>query len=150
MTEPVSRATVEAFYRAYISRDPHQIGATLDDAVEWHVTGPAEAISICGFWRGKDAVIDRFARLVPQVLTVKRIDVEHLLIDGDSSAMFGRITSLLHETGRVISHRVAQIARFRDGKVVYFSVMNDSFDAAEQFLGRRLNLHDTGSEAFVL
>ena len=49
MTEPVSRATVEAFYRAYVSRDPHQIGAILDDDVEWHVTGPAEAISICGF-----------------------------------------------------------------------------------------------------
>lgn len=146
MTEPVSRATVEAFYGAYISRDPHRIGATLDDDVEWHVTGPAEAISICGFWRGKQAVIDRF-RLVAQVIALKRFDIEHLLVDGDSSAMFGRITSLLHESGRVISHRVAQIVRYRNGKVIYFSVMNDSFDAAEQFLGHRLNVHDTSARA---
>jgi ketosteroid isomerase-like protein len=147
MTEPVSRTTVEAFYRAYISRDPVQIGAMLDDAVEWHVTGPAEAIKICGFWRGKEAVIARFAQLVPQVLTVKRITIDHLLIDGDSSAMFGRITSLLHAHGRVISHRVSHIARYRNGKVVYFRVVNDSFDAAEQFLGHRLNLHDTSAPA---
>lgn len=147
MIEPVSRATVEAFYAAYVSRDPHRIGATIDNDVEWHVTGPAEAIKICGFWRGKKDVIERFARLVPQVLTVNRVDVEHLLVDGDSSAMFGRITSLLHENGRVISHRVAHIVRYRDGKVVHFSVMNDSFDAAEQFLGHRLNVHDTSAPA---
>lgn len=147
MTEPVSRATVEAFYRAYVSRDPHQIGAILDDDVEWHVTGPAEAISICGFWRGKDAVTERFARLVPQLIAVKRVDIEHLLVDGDSSAMFGRITSQLHENGRVISHRVAHIVRYRNGKVVNFSVMNDSFDAAEQFLGRRLNVRDASARA---
>ena len=146
MIEPVSRATVEAFYRAYISRDPYQIGATLDDDVEWHITGPAEAIKICGFWRGKAAVVERF-RLVSEVIALKRLDIEHLLVDGDSSAMFGRITSLLHETGRVISHRVAQIVRYRAGKVIHFSVINDSFDAAEQFLGHRLNVHDTSAPA---
>ncbi len=147
MTEPVSRATVDTFYGAYISRDPQRIGATLDDEVEWHVTGPAEAISICGFWRGKQAVIDRFAHQVPRVIAVKRVDIEHLLVDGDSSAMFGRITSLLHENGRVISHRVAHIVRYRNGKVVYFSVINDSFDAAEQFLGHKLNVHDASAYA---
>jgi ketosteroid isomerase-like protein len=146
MPEPVSRATVEAFYRAYMSRDPDQIGAMLDDDVEWHVTGPSEAIKICGFWRGKPAVIERF-RMVPQVLAVSRVDIEHLLVDGDSSAMFGRITSLLHETGRVISHRVSHIVRYCGGKVLYFRVINDTFDAAEQFLGHRLNVHDTSAPA---
>jgi len=153
MTEPVSRATVEAFYSAYTSRDPHRIGAMLDDAVEWHVTGPCEAISVCGVWRGKDAVIERFTKVVPQILTVKGIRIDHLLVDGDSSAMFGRITSLLHATDRVIAHGFAQIARYRNGKVVYFSVINDSFDAAEQFLGHRLNLHETpalAESAFVV
>jgi ketosteroid isomerase-like protein len=146
MTEPVSRSTVDAFYRAYISRDPLQIGATLDDDVEWHVTGPVEVITVCGFWRGKAAVVERY-RLQPEAIAVKRIDIEHLLVDGDSSAMFGRITSLLRDSGRVISHRVAHIVRYRNGKVVYFSVMNDSFDAAEQFLGHRLNVHDTSAQA---
>ena len=146
MSGPVSRDTVEAFYRAYMSRDPEQIGTMLDDHVEWHVTGPSEAIKICGFWRGKAAVIERF-RMVPQVLTVNRVDIEHLLIDGHSSAMFGRITSLLHTNNRVISHRVSHIVRYRGGKVVYFRVINDTFDAAEQFLGHRLNVHDTSAPA---
>ena len=146
MNGPVPRATVEAFYRAYKSRNPEQIGTMLDDDVEWHVTGPSEAITICGFWRGKAAVIERF-RMMSQVLTVNRVDIEHLLIDGDSSAMFGRITSLLHANKRVISHRVSHIVRYSGGKVVYFRVINDTFDAAEQFLGHRLNVHDTSAPA---
>jgi ketosteroid isomerase-like protein len=85
--------------------------------------------------------------MLPQILAVNRVDIEHLLVDGDSSAMFGRITSLLHENGRVISHRVSHIMRYCGGKVVYFRVINDTFDAAEQFLGHRLNVHDTSAAA---
>jgi len=68
---PVSRAVVEEFYNAYVSRDAQRIGATLDDDVEWHVAGPAEVMQVCGFWRGKAAVIDRFTHLVPKIVHSK-------------------------------------------------------------------------------
>lgn len=147
MTEAVSRAAVDAFYEAWISRDPERIGATLDDDVEWHVNGPSEVIKICGFWRGKAAVVERFTRLVPGVVDFKHLEIEHLLVDGDSSAMFGRITSRHRESGRVISHRASHIVRYRKGKVVYFRVVNDTFDAAEQFLGHPLNVNDASAPA---
>jgi len=141
MTYVVPRSVVDAFYQAYISRDPEQIGAMLDDDVEWHVAGPVEVMQVCGYWRGKAAVIDRFAR-IPQIIDFKRLDTEFLLMDGDCSAFFGRITSTQRESGRLISHRVAHVVRYRDGKVVYFRVINDSLDAAEQFIGHRINLTD--------
>ena len=147
MTEAVPRAAVEAFYRAYISRDPQRIGAALDDDVEWHVNGPAEVIKICGSWRGKAAVVERFSGLVPQVIAFKALEIEHLLVDGDQSAMFGRITCRHRDTGRVISHRVSHIVRYRNGKVVYFRVVNDTYDAAEQFLGHRLTVADATARA---
>jgi len=140
MTDSVSRAAVDAFYEAYASRDPQRIGAVLDDDVEWHVNGPTEVIKICGYWRGKAAVIDRFTRLVPQVIAFKKLEIEHLLVDGDQSAMFGRVTSHHRQTGRVISHRVSHIVRYRNSKVASFRVINDTFDAAEQFLGHRIKL----------
>ena len=43
MTEPVSRAEVEAFYEAYRSRDPQRIAEFLDDDVEWHIGGPVDS-----------------------------------------------------------------------------------------------------------
>ena len=140
MTDSVSRAAVDAFYEAYASRDPQRIGAVLDDDVEWHVNGPTEVIKICGYWRGKAAVIDRFTRLVPRVIAFKKLEIEHLLVDGDQSAMFGRITSRHRDSGRTISHRVSHIVRYRNGKVASFRVINDTFDAAEQFLGHRINV----------
>lgn len=141
MTEAVSRATVEAFYESYMSRDPERIGAFLDDDVEWHVGGPVEVMVVCGAWRGKDAVIDRFRSQVPKVIQFKKLDIEALLVDGCTSAMFGRISSIHRATGRVISHRVSHLARYRDGKVTHFRVINDSLDAAEQFVGHRIDLH---------
>jgi ketosteroid isomerase-like protein len=140
MTEPISRALVEAFYAAYVSRDSRRIGEFLDDDVEWHIAGPVEVMQVCGQWRGKRAVIDRFARVIPQVIDFKRLDRECLLVDGDCSALFGRITCRHIASGRTISHRVAHFARYRSGKVLSLRILNDSLDAAEQYIGHRINL----------
>lgn len=145
MTAPVSRSVVDAFYQAYVSRDPQRIGALLDDDVEWQVAGPVEVMQVCGSWQGKAAVIDHFARVVPQIIDFKSLHIDNLLVDGDHAAMFGRITCVHRHSGRLISHRVAHIVRFYGGKVVYFRVINDSLDAAEQFIGHALDL--TGEAA---
>jgi ketosteroid isomerase-like protein len=142
MTNPVSRAVVDEFYRAYVSRDPQRIGSFLDDDVEWHVAGPVAVMQVCGYWRGKAAVIDRFTNLVPKIVQFRALEIEFLLVDGDSSALFGRVSCVQLATGRSINHRVAHIARYRDGKVVYYRVINDSLDAAEQYVGHRINLTD--------
>jgi ketosteroid isomerase-like protein len=147
MTTPVARSVVEAFYEAYISRDPQRIGALLDNDVDWQVTGPVEVMQVCGHWQGKAAVIDRFARVVPRVIDFKSLHIDHLLVDGDHSAMFGRITCVQRQTGRLISHRVAQIARYHDGKIIEFRVINDSLDAVEQYIGHTIDLAAPGAPA---
>jgi len=139
---PAHRAAVDAFYRAYASQDPEQIGARVTDDVEWHVAGPVDVMQVAGFWRGKAAVMDRFARVVPAAVRWKSLHVECLLVDGESSAMFGRISCTQLHSGREICHRTAHIAHYRRGKVACFHVINDSLDAAEQYLGRRIHLTD--------
>lgn len=140
MTNSVSRSTVDAFYQAYVSRDPERIGALLGNDVEWYVAGPVEVMRVCGYWRGKAAVIDRFSRIVPAEITFKNLEIEALLVDGDQSAIFGKISCIHRETGRLINHRVCHLVRYRDGKVTYFRCINDSLDAAEQFVGHRIDL----------
>ena len=142
MTYCVTPAVVDAFYRAYCSRNPKLIGELVDDAVEWHVAGPVEVMQVCGRWLGKEAVVDRFARVVPPVIEFKRLDAESILIDGDQSALFGRITCIHRASGRLICHRVAHIVRYRNDKVTYFRCINDTLDAAEQFVGHQINLSD--------
>lgn len=139
MTHPVPRSVVEDFYRAYDSRDAQRIGAFLDDDVEWDVFGPSAVMQVCGRWRGKAAVVERFSSLVPRVIEFKRLERECLLVDGDRAAMNGRVTSRHRDSGRIISHRVAHFLRFRDGKVTSFRAINDTLDAAEQFLGHHID-----------
>lgn len=140
MNQPVSRALVEAFYEAYRSRDPQRIGEFLDDEVEWHIAGPVEVMQVCGRWQGKAAVIDRFARVIPQVIEFKKLDIACLLVDCDRCALFGRITCRQIASDRIISHRVAHFGRFRSGKIVSMEIMSDSLDAVEQFLGHPIKL----------
>lgn len=136
------RAVVDAFYRAYISRDAEQIGAMLEDDVEWHVAGPVEVMQVCGHWHGKAAVVDRFARVVPLAIDFKNLEIESLLVDGDRSAMFGRVTCVHRESNRSICHRVAHLVEYRNGKAISFRCINDSLDAVEQFVGRHINFGD--------
>ena len=142
MTSAVPRSAVDAFYRAYDARDVARIEALLDDNVSWQIVGPRGIMQICGQWHGKAAVVDWFARIVPQFVKFIRLDRDCLLVDGDQSALFGRIFCQHIASSRTICHQVAQFVRYRNGKVVSFSVLNDSLDAAEQYIGH----HITGAD----
>lgn len=147
MNTSVSRAVVEQFYQAYDSRDANRIGAVVDDNVEWDVFGPVAVMQNCGQWRGKAAVIDRFARIVPKVIDFKTFERDFLLVDGDQSAACGRVISKHCGSGRIISHRAAHFIRYRDGKVITFRAINDTLDAAEQYMGRSIDFGATFDNA---
>jgi ketosteroid isomerase-like protein len=138
MTNAISRAEVEAFYRAYTSRDCARIAPFLDDDVEWTISGPIELLPFCGTHYGKAAVLDLIGRLVPDVFRVFSFVPDAMLVDGDQAAMLNRQLAKRSDDGRVISFRVANFIRFRDGKVVENLSLLDSFDAVEQVLGHPL------------
>jgi ketosteroid isomerase-like protein len=138
MAYAVPRAVVDAFYKAYAARDAEKIAEFLDDDVEWTISGPVDYLPFCGTHFGKSAVLDLIKRLVPQVLRVFSFVPDAILVDGDQVAMLNRQSARRTEDGRVISYRVANFMRFRDGKVVENLSLLDSFDAVEQVLGHPL------------
>ena len=142
MTYEVPRAVVEAFYKAYAARDADKTAEFLHDDVEWTVSGPVDYLRFCGTHRGKAAVIDLIRRRVPEVLRVFSFVPDAILVDGDRVAMLNRQSAKRAVDGRVITYRVANFMRFRDGKVIENLSLLDSFDAVEQVLGRPLAVHD--------
>lgn len=141
MNDPVPRSVVEAFYKVYAARDADKVAAYLDDNVEWTVSGPIDYLPFCGKFCGKAKVLDLIGRLVPGVLRVFNFVPDSIVVDGDQVAMLSRQTSRRASDGRVISYRVANFMRFRDGKVVENLSLLDSFDAVEQVLGHPLAVH---------
>ncbi|HVY00961.1 MAG TPA: nuclear transport factor 2 family protein [Pseudorhodoplanes sp.] len=145
---PVSPSIVQGFYLAYVARDPERMAAFIDDDVEWWVTGPVDLLEYCGYRRGKAAVVDLYARIVPSMFEFKGFDPRDFLIDGDRAAVFGRISAIQRSSGRLISYMCAHFVRFRNDKVVSFSSLTDSFDAAEQVLGHPIAQNARGRNAF--
>jgi len=141
MTYAVPRSVVEAFYKAYAARDVEKIAEFIGDDVEWTISGPVDYLPFCGTHRGKTAVLDLIGRQVPAVLRVFSFVPDAILIDGDRVAMLNRQTARRTEDGRVISYRVANFIRFRDGKLIENLSLLDSFDAVEQVLGHPLAVH---------
>lgn len=139
MTEPVSRAMVEAFYKVYAERDADKIGHFLDDDVEWTISGPVDVLPFCGTRHGKAAVLDLIERKVPAVFRVFSFVHDAMLVDGARAATLVRLSATSSD-GRVISYRLSHFMRFRDGKVVENLSLIDSFDAVEQVLGHPLDL----------
>jgi ketosteroid isomerase-like protein len=138
--KPLSRALARAFYEAYASRDVARVAPFLDDDVLWTISGPVELLPYCGTRHGKAAVLDMIGRLVPELFHVTSFMPETLLVDGDRAATLNRLSGRRSDDGRVISYRAAQFVQFKDGKVVEYCSVIDSFDAAEQVLGHRIEL----------
>ena len=138
--QPVSRATVLAFYQAYGSRDPKRLAAFLDDDVEWMISGPVDVLHFCGQRRGKAAALEVIERLVPSTFEFAGFEPDALLIDVDRVATLSTLSGILVEGKRKISYRLAHFIRFRDGKVTRFRSLIDSFDAAEQVLGHPIDV----------
>jgi ketosteroid isomerase-like protein len=134
----LSRATAQAFYEAYASRDAAKLAPFLHDDVQWTISGPVELLPYCGTRHGKAAVLDLIERLIPELFRITSFVPETLLVDGDRAATLNRLSGQRTEDGRVISYRVAQFLRFQDGKVIEYRSVIDSFDAAEQVLGHRI------------
>ena len=140
MNQVLTREHVESFRRARRTRDPRQIAPFLDDDVDWLLTGPVELLNFCGQRRGKADVLDCLVRVQPSVMKVLKVDVAALLIDRDRAASFSRLNGIQLSTGRTISYNQAQFLKFRDGKIIEYRGIIDSFNAAEQMIGHPIEL----------
>ena len=115
----------------------------------WTLAGPVDLFPFCGQRRGKQQVIDTIVRAGAFADSSDRHGIEELLVDGDRAAAFIRLSAIHCGTGRTISYRSAQFMRFRNGKLVEFRAVIDSFDAAEQVLGHAINTSLTMPQDFA-
>jgi ketosteroid isomerase-like protein len=139
MTVASIRPAVEAFYRASASRDIESMMALIDDDVNWLVQGPIDVFAFFGQRRGKAAVLEIY-REIGRKLRVTNVELETLVVDDDRAAAMLRLTSVVRATGKVMSVRMSQFSRFRDGKMIEMRAVCDSYDMVEQALGRALDL----------
>ena len=124
--------TLRDFYGAYLSREPARLQAVLHDDVCWRITGPADRFDFYGRRQGRDAVIEVIARIMPCYFKLTAFEFEHLLVNGDTAATYGRVRARQRGTGRAIGFCFAHFLGFAGGKLLSFRAVADTFDTAEQ------------------
>jgi ketosteroid isomerase-like protein len=134
----ITCAYAEEFFDAMMTRDPVQIARYVADDAEWLIVGPIELFPYCGQHLGKDAVLDAYGRMSASAKVIE-FTRDYAITDGESASALSRMTNIDLATGRQIVVRLAQFARFRDGKVCEFCSITDTLGAAEQFMGRSLS-----------
>ncbi len=139
MTDMTMRGFVRAFCDAFLTHDTEKIADWLDEDVDWIVFGPVDLFPFFGQRRGKAAVLAMYADVL-SALEIRSCEKDSMLVDGDQAASMIRLTAIHRRSGRVLTMRIAHFAQFRNGKVARMRALLDSFDFAEQALGREINL----------
>lgn len=139
MSQEAARGFIHAFCDAMTSRDPGRIAPFLAEDIEWMVFGPIDLFPFFGQRKGRQAVLAMFRELI-SVLQLRRCEHDSLVTDGDNAAALVRINALDMSSGRMLSLRLAKFAKFRDRQLVSLKAVFDSFDVAEQAMGRHIDL----------
>lgn len=133
------RAVIEDIQDAFRRGDYARIAVRYDEDVDWLFYGPVAIFPEIGRRRGKVAVFQAL-----EALNVKyRFDrhvTEQLIAEGDRAATIADTTLVQRASGRTIRCRIASFYRVHNGRVVEYRGFTDSFDVAEQVLGRELPL----------
>jgi ketosteroid isomerase-like protein len=133
----VTREYAEAFFNALSSREPRLIAPFVADDADWLIVGPVELFPFCGQHFGKEAVLAAYSRMAKHNITA-RYARDFVVTDGESASALTRLSDVQRADGREMIIRLAQFARFRDGKVVEFCSITDTLGLAEQALGHAL------------
>lgn len=135
------------FYDAYLARDEARLAAVLHDDVKCQITGPSDQFDFYGPRSGKQEVLELIVRILPCYFLLTSFDFEHVLVQGDKVATYGQVSARQRETGRSIRYRTGGFLRFRDGKVIDYRVIADTFDTAQQLVGHAIDVRLAMQEA---
>jgi len=134
-----TRAIIEDIIDAYQRGDNDRFAARVHEDIDWLFHAPVSLFPFAGVRHGKAEVFKGLAAMYQAYRPVK-YQVRALIVDGDRSATQSEAVMEQRATGRVIHARLANFHRFQDGLLIEYRGFTDSFDAAEQVLGRELGL----------
>ena len=123
--------TVKAHYDALARRDIEAALAVIDDAAVWEFCGPS-TIPFAGQWRGRSGVRD-FFDAIRSTIEVKEFQVERMVTDGDTVAVFGRERFLVKRTGKEWAVDWVQVHEVRNGRIVRFREYTNTAAIADAY-----------------
>jgi ketosteroid isomerase-like protein len=137
MTTEETRTLVRTLYEAYAKGDGATVATLVDDDIEWIIHGPVQLFSFMGPRHGKAEVLETLAGIGKDYV-LERYEPVWMVVEGDRAAVLSKAAFTQRSTNRRLSFNLANFVRVRDGRIVEFVELSNTFDLAEQALGRWL------------
>ena len=132
-----TRALVHELYDSYARRESDRVAALLHDDIDWIIYAPITLFSFAGPRRGRDAVLQVLGGIAEQYRVERYVPVS-VIVEDDRAAVMADAMFVQQSSGRTLRFYLVDFLRFRDGKIVEFREFMNTFDVAEQALGRYL------------
>jgi ketosteroid isomerase-like protein len=115
-------------YQAFAAGDMATLAELIADDCVWHVPG---SHPMAGDYRGRDAILGFFARLVDETGGQLQVELVDCMANDERTSSVTRATA--SRKGRTITMNETHLARLRDGRIVEFWEVPDDQAAADQF-----------------
>jgi ketosteroid isomerase-like protein len=132
-----TRAIVHDLYDAFARCDVERIAALIGDDIDWVIYGPVQVFSFIGPRSGKADVLKSLTAIASDY-ALERHEPEIVIVEGNRAAVMSNAAFVQRATRRMLSIRLVDLLQFRGGRLIEFRQFCDTFDAAEQALGRWL------------
>jgi len=139
MDNEATRAAVLELHEAFRQGDYERLVKLYHDDVDWVFYAPRAIFPHVGVRHGKVAAFQTLTA-INELFRFTRHVTELVIADGERAAALADCTLVQRATGRIIRCRVVSFYRFRDGRVIEYRGFTDSFDVAEQVLGRHIDV----------
>ncbi|MEG3086901.1 nuclear transport factor 2 family protein [Sphingomonas sp. PB4P5] len=127
MTSEKNRAIAEELLTAIgTGCSPEAISELFHPDVDFEIPGDVGALPWIGRKTGRGAVVD-FIEANRRLLQPVGFDVQGILASDDTAVVVGKLASLVTATDRLIGTSFAMVLTIKDGSIVRFLMLEDSF-----------------------
>ena len=132
-----TRALVRELYDAYERREFDRVTALLHEDIDWIIYAPMNLFPFAGQRKGRAAVVQTLVGIASQY-HLERYKPQIIVVEGDRTAVMSDVTFMQRSSNRTIRFHLVNFLRWQDGRVIEFREFANTFDIAEQTLGRFL------------
>jgi uncharacterized protein len=125
-----TREIVGQFFDRLAAGDAESMAALCADDADWYIPGNERLAPWVGRRSGRDQFAAVYASLFAAIEPV-HAEIEHTFIDGEHVAVTGSFASRMRATGKVLESPFSAYLVVRDGLIVRYRLLEDSFGLVE-------------------
>jgi ketosteroid isomerase-like protein len=133
------RKRVYEIYEAFSAGKLDLLADTFDENVDFRSTAPIEVFPYLGHRRGKTEVVKTLWAVHGEFAPVTFLPI-WMVAQDDTAGVLLSMHATHRATGREIRLFASHFLRFRNDRIVEYRAIIDSFEAAQQVLGREFDV----------